>query len=233
MMKRDIVDIVMEKEFIELTQNERVELKEFCTSEEEYNQLKNVFTSVEGMTFDTPEPKAETKDRLDQLFDETYPKASPVWYSSVLAVLVPKEKPLHRQPLMQIAAVALLLLLVVPFFGTDMTANDNLMADNDVVTTESVEEKEDASMLQEHEEAADDEILMENMDAGGNTSGVASLAAVEPELTPTSTFASSPAPSSNHPDGIFMGGAGSDESIAYSQPASESSDLLDLLTTAF
>ena len=236
-MNKDIVDIVMEKEFIELTEQERSELQEFCSTEEEYDQLKDVFTNVENMTFGTFVPKQETKDRLDQLFDQTYPKAAPMWYSSILTVLVPREKPIHRQPLMQIAAVALLLIMVVPLFRSEMSADATLLADNDVPATENVNLNEESAVEQDEaqEQAAESSAETRNMEdsnRGGVTETLTS--SVDDEMNASGAglaLAVPPAPVSTHPDGIFIGR--SDTEVAYSQPASESSDLLDLLTVTF
>jgi len=42
-MKKDLIDTIMEKEFIEMSNAERKELEEFCTTESEYIQMKEVF----------------------------------------------------------------------------------------------------------------------------------------------------------------------------------------------
>lgn len=235
-MKKDIVDIVMEKEFIELTQIERAELNEFCATEEEYNQLKSVFTNVKGMSFEAQKPRTETKDRLDQLFDDTYPKRSPVWYVSVLSVIIPKDKPIYRQPLMQVAAVALLFLLVVPLFRTEMTMSDNLIANNEVVVTENENNRVVEAESIEQEVSVEDVIQEQERSVTAGDVVPGGLASSIDELEPMPTLASgmsSSAPMSDHPDGVFMGGVSEGESVAYSQPASESSELLDLLTATF
>jgi len=67
-MKKDLIDTIMEKEFIELSNAERKELEEFCTTESEYIQMKEVFISVEAMPLDNPTPRKETKEKLDELF---------------------------------------------------------------------------------------------------------------------------------------------------------------------
>ena len=130
-MEKDLVNIIVEKEYIDLTTAELAEVNEFCSSEVEYNQMRDVFIEVESISFDSPKPKAETKKSLDNLFNERYPKVPVAWYSSILTIVVPKNKPLHRQPLLQVAAVCLLFLMVVPIFNSDVTINKNQMAQVD------------------------------------------------------------------------------------------------------
>lgn len=241
-MKKDIVDIVTEKEFIELTAAEREELKDFCTTEEEYNQLKGVFLGVEGIQFEQLQPKKEVKESLDNLFYETYPKASPVWYNSVLAVVVPKDKPIYRQPLLQVAAVLLLVFLAIPLVNSDLAGSGDQMAENTTAVTEDelvLEEMVDESnddvstvtieqdLLLTDQEQTIAEVETESdrldMDAFVNAPMVAS------SLEETATASGVAAPGSTHPDGVFIGSS----EVALSLPASESEDLLDLLTATF
>lgn len=235
-MKKDIVDIIKEKEFIELTTEERLELTDLCASEEEFYQLKNVFANVDLMASESLIPKQETKDRLDQLFEETYPKT--LWYNSVLGVLIPREKPLHRQPLMQMAAVALLLILVVPLFRSTLKVDDKSIAQTEVRAEESVvnQSSETSSEKVENEDLpnADGSVIPDVLpDLVGSTLTVNSQMISElKEAEKGLMELESPVPGSKHPDGIFMGGASS-QSIAFSLPASESSELLDLLTVTF
>ena len=60
-MKRDIIDIVKEKDFIALTASERNELADLCSTEAEYNQLKSVLLDVVAVEWSNPQPKNETK----------------------------------------------------------------------------------------------------------------------------------------------------------------------------
>lgn len=128
-MEKDIIDIITEKQFIELSSVEREELQEFCANEDEYNHLRDVMLGVNSLTFEKVSPKKETKQKLDDLFNETYPKVAPVWYMSVLAVVVPKEKTILQQPLLKVAAVCLLILLAYPIFNNDVVTEENQIAE--------------------------------------------------------------------------------------------------------
>ncbi|NVK64319.1 MAG: hypothetical protein HWE22_07010 [Flavobacteriales bacterium] len=152
-MERDVMDIVKEKEFIELTAEDRAELGELCASEDEYNQIKSMFVGMSTMDWSNPTPKAETKASLDALFAQTHPKAAPIWYNAPLAVLVPKGKPFYRQPLVQVAAVGLLMLLAYPFINSTSleTKSDQIAAVEDEMTTSESEPTETKNEISEED----------------------------------------------------------------------------------
>lgn len=261
-MKKDLIDIIMEKEYHELTASERAELQEFCANESEYNQMKDVFVSVESMKFESPQPRKETKERLDNLFAETYPKAGPIWYSSVGAAIVPKDKPLHRQPLMQIAAVGLLLVLIYPLWNTKLEESPKSQSASIEKELETVSEKENKSVTAEAEpvnsqdlkEESSKDLVASNVtvetrnDRASGASGVSEPGSVaSPSFSPatmgvsagtTSTFAFTNNSSvSDFGAGDSSIGTGLDHPdgvfVAVSQPASDEPELLDLLTTTF
>jgi len=176
-------------------------------------------------------PRPETKQSLDDLFYESHPKATPVWYNSVIAVIVPRDKQVHRQPLLQVAAVALLLLLVVPFFSSnDLTAESDLVAEQNVELTEDVDDvttetKIISEVLDEVPEE-EDVILEVESSVAQELASPGTLASNVGMNTPLMSTRPN-----DHPDGIF---AGIDsDALALSQPADEASELLDLLTATF
>jgi len=119
-MEKELVNTILEKEFNELSSNERVALNDYCTSEEEFEQLKMVFLSVESLKkSETVQPRVETKNSLDDIFAQKHGhKPRAIWYNSALVVLYPTEKTFVKRPLVQIAAVALLLLLAYPLVNS-------------------------------------------------------------------------------------------------------------------
>ena len=216
-MEKDLVDIVMEKSYIELSTDEKVELGEFCNSESEYNQLKDVFLGVEMMQFETPTPKKETKESLDSLFDSTHPRVAPIWYMTILAFAVPKEKSIHRQPLIQIAAIGLLFFLAYPFFQADVVG--------DVPQFSQVEYPE--PILNDVKLVAP-EVVKDPVITVVDVPKRIVLAAIEPQSAP-SIGTTMQALGAGHSDGVFD----PNNELAFSQPASEEPDMLDLLTAAF
>lgn len=244
-MGRDIIDIIKEKEYHQLTSVERDEVKEFCTNEEEYEQMKSVFLSVDSLSEEGIKPSEKTKERLDELFIATYPKAAPLWYNSVLAVVVPKNKPLYRQPLFQLAAACMLLFLVFYIPNVDLSQPSTKLAQNEQVDeepmfTESPTVVDDPKMKED--EMSDSEGVMNEQQpvvAESETRSVSVFDRSETIATmdewagnfPSGVSAPSPAPTSVHPDGVFVGHVDGDDGESMS--AAESMDLLDLLTATF
>lgn len=252
-MERDVMDIVKEKEFIELTAQERAELGDLCTSEEEYNQMKSMFAGINAMDWSNPTPKAETKESLDHLFAQKYPKAAPVWYNAPLAVVAPKGKPFYRQPLVRVAAIGLLALLAYPFVNSTVmnTSTDQVALlekkDAENLSSESKEketamdEKNDVSKESEmlNEEEVKAEIVSTNetplnmqgreleVSAADGFAFSAEVMDVTDVVSATTTGVS--VPRSTHPDGVFIG----EEIEVFSVPASDEPAVFDLLTTAF
>lgn len=115
-MEKDVFDIIAEKEYDELSKQELELVQEVCASEDEYLHMRSVLLEVNAMTEQVEAPSQKTKDRLDELFmAQSFPKTAPVWYNGFLTVIYPKEKKFYKRPLIQVAAVALLLISVMPF----------------------------------------------------------------------------------------------------------------------
>lgn len=237
-MEKILVDKVLKKQFIELSTIEREELKEWCSSEEEFDQLKMVFKGVERYkASETLLPKAETKRSLDDLFAQQQAKIAPViWYNSILVSVYPKDKPMVQRPLVQIAAIALVLLMVYPFlFKEQFSGQKQQLAQ---VEKESNDVPKPAKDVQEEAMQQPSEIVNEpiafttvesdempfasDFEDAAMSSGEVSLADKDVEFTNAPAM-------STHPDGIFIGTS----TVSYSQPASAQPAIFDLLTTTF
>ncbi|HIP31304.1 MAG TPA: hypothetical protein EYG86_00935 [Crocinitomicaceae bacterium] len=256
-MERDIIDIITEKKFIQLTASEKTEMQEFCKTEEEFNQLKSVFASVNAMPIKNPTPNPQTKKDLDALFVQTYPKVAPIWYNSVLAVVIPKDKPFYRQPMLQVAAVALLLFLAVPMFKNTMITEPVQVAENKIDNSEEdIAESNSNSQAKVTEVKSEEELTEEEVSIGddlvssfsedvqtamqeeanssvtrsiiSNADAPAIVSFAEPDVRP----AGNDSEDFMHPDGVFAGN-GSAPTSTLSFSAAETEDLLDLLTVTF
>ncbi|MCH2223817.1 MAG: hypothetical protein MK066_03530 [Crocinitomicaceae bacterium] len=230
-MVKDIIDIVREKEFKSLSVEEKVELSDICTNEDEFNNLKQVFLDVDGVAMASRVlPKKETKKELDELFVSTYPKATGVWYSSMLASIVPKNKPLHRQPLVQIAAVGLLVFLTIPFLNnTSIDSSEKQLVASDEHKTEEIADENNLDLLEE-EVSSTSPVL--DLDVNEFELVDSDVQDVENGLSHAVLANATGATrgEDDHPDGIFEG---EEVGVSYSIPTSEQPELLDLLTTTF
>lgn len=241
-MEKELVDKIVEKKYIELTALEKEELQDWFTSEEEFDQMKSVFTAVEQLKADqTYIPKAETKRSLDELFAQKKAKAVPVlWYNSILVALYPIDKPLLRRPLLQIAAIGLVLLLVYPFLSPEKLIEEQ----NQIAKVEGKQEKkaEQELKVEEIKPTTQIESPIETINTRESVLEesildviVADEISVSRASQPASgAFAFSSASDASaekfdHPDGIFTG----ESTVAYSQAASAQPAIFDLLTAAF
>jgi hypothetical protein len=248
-MEKELVDIIEDKKFIELTSSERESLKEWCSTEEEFDQLKMVFLGVEQMkTAHIMTPRAETKNSLDAIFAQKHSKIPPVfWYNTVFSVLYPTDKPIQRRPLMQIAAIGLLFLLVYPFVSN----NKLIESTPQLAKVEEPTAKEELKGLTSEKDKTSVENLDENITDIPDTrlhestvemsSGAEDLTISSPEPAAASatyawtTDARVDASSSlteavsDHPDGIFIGSS----TNSFSQAASSQPAVFDLLTASF
>ena len=116
-MEQELVTIVMSKSFVDLSEGELQSLSGWCTTKEEFDQLKMVFQGAANLRESTnSEPRVENKLALDQLFQDTYGKRD---RSGFLKMVYPEEKPLMMRPLIQVAAIGLIALISLPFFRTN------------------------------------------------------------------------------------------------------------------
>ena len=251
-MERDILDIIVDKEFHDLTTLEKQELKEFCSTKAEFEELKIAVLGMNAVQFETPQPKAKTKQKLDDLFMQTYPKAPVLWYNSVFLAILPKEKPFYRQPLLQVAALLLVLFLVVPIMNSPVLDVSEKVAkleldktdkeadivikedDSNVDLIDDVESEVSGNTIIETNERLDQEespTLFASREVDVMVSD-----SIEPcpglhSLMQTSLKTINDSADSEHPDGVFSGIA--NERVNYSTDASDTDDLLGLCTVTF
>ena len=156
-MNKELVEIVVNKSFVELSMSEKEQLFEWCSTEEGFDQLKNVFIEVELMKNQSTENvRPSTKDKLDLLFTEKYKVGKAFrWNSSIGKVMYPFDKPFHRRPIIQIAALLLLLLLAFPVMvKTKEISNRSQLAKNEMKDGEKKISKPKKNKEQSPEESS-------------------------------------------------------------------------------
>jgi len=242
-MEKDTVEKIKNKSFFELSQEERRDMKELFTNEEEFNEIKAMFIQMDKLTVDSFKPSKNVKEELDHIFVQQYAATQS---KSFLALIVPKNKPFYRQPLVQLAAMALLILLVVPVFNSPLVEEtiqvakieekeniENIEKDNlNNVKSDSLEQFKKSAELELDEEVSkihSDQLTEERTEK---------MQVLQPQIlpgpdesTPAASVKAEQAIEFNHPDGIYQE---DNEHIAFtSVSVEESNDLLDLLTTTF
>lgn len=239
-MEKELVNTVLEKEFNELSSNERVALNDYCSSEEEFEQLKMVFLSVESLKrSETVEPRVETKNSLDDIFAQKHGhKPRAIWYNSALVVLYPTEKAFVKRPLVQIAAVALLLLLAYPLVNSTKIQDQSetqlaeVKVEKQNVKPLTAKTSNPASESTVVEPAIEPIVQTRSVDMEPMYEDVmvaaAEMSVEEYRSEPEAVFAAVPAVA-ERPDGIYTGSS----TVTFSQPASAQPQVFDLLTITF
>lgn len=239
-MEKELVNTVLEKEFNELSSNERIALNDYCTSEEEFEQLKMVFLSVEALKkSETIEPRTKTKSSLDEIFAQKHGhKPRAIWYNSALVVLYPKEKAFVKRPLVQIAAIGLLFLLAYPLInstkiqGQTETQLAEVKVEKQNVKPSSVKTSNPVPASINEESAIEPKIQTRTEEVQPIYEDVmvatAEMSVEEYLSEPEAVFAAAPA-MAERPDGIYTGST----AVTFSQPASAQPQVFDLLTSTF
>lgn len=239
-MEKELVNTVLEKEFNELSSNERVALNDYCSSEEEFEQLKMVFLSVESLKkSETLQPRVETKTSLDDIFAQKHGhKPRAIWYNSALVVLYPTEKAFVKRPLVQIAAVALLLLLAYPLVNSTKIQDQSetqlaeVKVEKQNVKPSTAKTSNPASESTVVEPVIEPIVQTRSVDTEPMYEDVmvaaAEMSVEEYRSEPEAVYAAVPV-AAERPDGIYTGSS----SVTFSQPASAQPQVFDLLTTTF
>lgn len=106
-MDDKILEILNKKSFSELSEAEKHEFWELFSTEDEFEALKQFYGNFEGYKkSQNHSTHYMTKGSLDELFISEYPK------QGIFKRLFPSDKPLYLNPIVQIAAVVLVVLLV-------------------------------------------------------------------------------------------------------------------------
>ena len=171
-MTKEIENIIMNKKFFELTAEEKNLIREFAETEVDFEQLKFVFTQLEGVkNTEKPHVNKAVKANLDVLFDKTYAHKRLVWYNKLWLFLWPEETRFYARPLVQFATVLVLIVSVVtlvPFNEKPQLAmnetKDNSPNEKSVVEPTVVEDVKEES-LDERIEQPNEEVETRELEA--------------------------------------------------------------------
>ena len=180
-MTKEIENIILKKKFFELTAEEKNLIQEFAETEVDFEQLKFVFTQVEGIKrAEKPHVDKAVKSNLDILFDKTYSQKRLVWYNKLWLFLWPEEARFYARPLLQFTTVITLIICVVtfvPFSEKQQLALNDARTDaqeekrlkQEVMERSVIDTKEEA-VEQPIEKSSDDEALENALDQKGGGS---------------------------------------------------------------
>ncbi len=250
MMEKELEQLVRNKHYFELTPNEKESLREWCATEDEFLQLKQVFDHIEGLKYsNTFSPKQETKQSLDDLFAAKHQKITRViWLNSFGVALYPKDKPFFQRPLAYAAAIGIIALIATPFlFDHTLPAkpslaqaekNESTPTSNSKTTTSKSSEKPPLQVAEVSSSQESNEAMPSNLESMSSASEeivvIESIAPVEVISPETATMSRKVADESwSHSDGIFQVTDMEKDDATASTPVSAHPSVLDLLTATF
>jgi hypothetical protein len=113
-MEKNLVEILISKEFDELNDSERNLMDEWCKNKEEFVKLKSLFIQVDSYKmWSTKQPDSKIKHLLIAIFKEERQNKNRIfWNFNLFALLFPKNKSFYQQPAIYVVAIIAIL------FGT-------------------------------------------------------------------------------------------------------------------
>ncbi|MFK8037161.1 MAG: hypothetical protein AB8B74_02640 [Crocinitomicaceae bacterium] len=144
---KTVEEIVMTKSFFELTDQERLLVKELAKNQEEYDQLKILLSGTSSFFSETKVTASE--GMRDHIMEKLYPPTpiSVKWYESFWLFLFPENKSFYQYPAFQIVSVLLVFIGLFSFWQNPLQ-NDELAQNNN-----SVVAKEHKTLRNEEEQS--------------------------------------------------------------------------------
>lgn len=252
-MEANNFDTVFLKDFHQLTESEKMEMKDLFTTEDEFMNLKYVLGSINQSILEqnNSEPSPKIKADLDHLFHQTYQNKGVLWYNAVGTFFISREKNWHQQNLTRIAAIFCIILVTIPFWKADLKSNEPLLSKVEHVQEEqktqskvsnteektspeksntnenstSIEEVPESTIVIYSSEKFVEEIVADEMKLAESPSIDAEDMKVEPAFSMAAGSAFK-----DHPDGVFV-----DKSISKANNFTvvNHTDILDILTATY
>jgi hypothetical protein len=122
-MEDFIKKIIREKKFFELSQSEKQSIHEWASNEEDFDALKSVLMVTQTMAAQNESQLSpHVKRRLDDRFTAKYGHQNDTAWNKFLIFFFPKDKQFFKKPAFQLAMVALVVVLVIPFLWQNKPA---------------------------------------------------------------------------------------------------------------
>ncbi|MDG2369134.1 MAG: hypothetical protein P8M12_00685 [Flavobacteriales bacterium] len=124
--KNDIEYYLLNKDYAELTTEERAFISMEVKSEEEYNNLKKLFSSFESNTIsnNTIEPNPIIKTELINEFRQ-HNNQNKIWLNVISTTLFPKDKKIISMPGVQLCGIAASLIIILTIYTNYEFSNTN------------------------------------------------------------------------------------------------------------
>jgi hypothetical protein len=166
-MENHIKQIIQNYQYYELDETQKDLVSKWASNSDEFDALKRTFIATEAMGKDEVNPTI--KQRLDVRFAEKHKNERLVWYNKLWIFLWPEDTQLYKRPLLQFAAICLIVVFTIPFFPNlekqQLAMNEKkqeVQQEEQAPTDKTVDRKNDSErtedILNEEKEA---EVLVE------------------------------------------------------------------------
>ncbi|GEM_PF-4988370 len=116
-MNRTIEQLIKTRTFQSLSPEEREQIREWASTEDEFEQMKQVLISAQYMAEKSAKtPAPSVKRQLDERFKNKYSADQVKGWRRFMRQLWPEEQPLFFRPAFQVGVVVLLVAFTLPFF---------------------------------------------------------------------------------------------------------------------
>jgi hypothetical protein len=146
-MDSKIEHIIKNYQYFELDEAQKKLIADWAENSDEFEALQSTLLVTDQFVKSQEDDLNPTiKQRLDVRFAEKHDHHRLVWYNKLWLFLWPNESPFYKRPLIQFAAICLVIVSTIPFFPD---VRKQQLAMNDVKTNEKVEDEEKVSTKNE------------------------------------------------------------------------------------
>lgn len=157
-MITDIENIILNKEYFELTSEELESVSELVQNAEEYDEMKWFLASTKNvLVTDKIEATPELKEKVMSHLHQDEPQRK-FWLNGLGIFLWPTDKEVVRRPAFQMSLAALLLIGFLMVYNNDIQPENDGMAVNDVIDQEEMYETSE----NKDDDIEDEKVLLED-----------------------------------------------------------------------
>lgn len=157
-MEEQIKNIIIEKQYFELTEREKQLIGEWARNEEEFHALKLTFlTTVDLKNNQEKQLSSSIKESLNKKFVAKHTHQKVKWLNRWGLFFFPKDTQFFKKPAFQLVMVALIIGLIIPFIWQSSQpqyvanhSGNNLVIDSLII-------KEELKTQEKHQEETDSE----------------------------------------------------------------------------
>jgi hypothetical protein len=113
-MESNIKHIIKNYQYFELDKAQKELISEWASNSDEFDALKHTFIATNAIG--DREVNPTIKQRLDVRFADKYKNERLVWYNKLWLFLWPNDVRFYKRPLVQFAAICLIVVFTIPFF---------------------------------------------------------------------------------------------------------------------